>query len=262
MDRTQKVREAYLKQDVDEMKRHHTKAIIQKSLSHKEHHKTQFNLPEIILGGQDGLVNVLGVILGIAAATSSTQLVIIAGLAATFAESISMAAVAYTSTIAEADYYQSEYEREKWEIQHVPDAEREEVRVLYRSYGFKGKILEDIVETICSNPEIWLRVMMEQELKLEPVSRSEALSAALIVGVSALVGSFVPLTPYFFLPIEQATIWGLIISAFTLFSVGFYKAKKTLGRQLLKQGMEMMIIGMVSALVGYFIGSLFKVPPM
>lgn len=262
MDRGQKVREAYLNQDVEEMKRHHTKKVIRQTLQHTEHHKTQFNLPAIILGGQDGLVNVLGVILGIAAATASTQLVIVAGLAAAFAESISMAAVAYTSKIAEADYYQSEYEREKWEIEHVPEAEREEVRVLYESYGFKGKVLEEIVDTICSDHDVWLRVMMEQELKLEPVGRSEALSSALIVGVSAIIGSFVPLIPYFFLPIQQATVAGLSISAITLFAVGYYKAKKTLGRQLLKQGMEMMIIGMVSAIVGYFIGSLFKVPPM
>lgn len=244
------------------MKRHHTKAVIGKSLNHAEAHKTNFNLPEIILGGQDGLVNVLGVILGVAAATSSNQLVIVAGLAAAFAESISMAAVAYTSKIAEADYYQSEYEREKWEIEHVPEAEREEVRVLYKAYGFKGAILDEIVETICSNNEVWLRVMMEQELKLEPVKRSEAIPSAIIVGISAIVGSFIPLTPYFFMSIQQSTAVALVISALTLFSVGYYKAQKTLGRQLLKQGLEMMIIGMVSALVGYFIGSIFKVPPV
>ena len=64
-------------------------------------------LHDLILGGQDGLVNVLGIVLGMAAATQELRFVIIAGLAATFAESISMAAVAYTSTKAESDYYES-----------------------------------------------------------------------------------------------------------------------------------------------------------
>lgn len=260
MSRIHKAREAYMKRDHTAHSAAHTSEAIAKSIHHTEGHKTSFNLPEIILGGQDGLVNVLGVILGVAAASTSTQIVIVAGLAAAFAESISMGAVAYTSTIAEVDFYQSELEREKYEIEHMPDAEREEIRELYKSYGFEGNLLDQVVTTITSNKEVWLRTMMEQELKLEPRSRAEALPAAFIVGVSALVGSFIPLTPFFFLDRQSSIILALVISALTLFCVGYYKAKKTLGRQLIKQGMEMMIIGMVSALVGYFIGSIFKVP--
>jgi len=64
-------------------------------------------LHDIILGGQDGLVNVLGIVLAVAAATASTRIVLISGLAATFAESISMGAVAYTSTKAAREYYLS-----------------------------------------------------------------------------------------------------------------------------------------------------------
>lgn len=259
MTRVDRAREAFLKNNIDEIKKAHDKELVHKDIHHDEHHLKNFTLPEIILGGQDGLVNVLGVILGVAAATSSNQIVIVAGLAATFAESVSMAAVAYTSKLAEADYYQSEYEREKWEIEHIPDGEREEIRALYENYGFKGQVLDEIVEKITSNKEVWLRVMMEQELKLEPVERKQAVPAALIVGISALVGSFIPLTPFFFSPIKSAMTVSLVASSLTLFVVGYYKAKKTLGRNLLRQGLEMTVIGMLSALVGYFIGSLFKV---
>src|SRR3990167_6966799 len=140
--RVDTAREAYLKGDTSLAKNAHTVRAIQQSVRHGEEHKKSFNLPEIILGGQDGLVNVLGVILGVAAATSNIKIVIVAGLAAAFAESISMAAVAYTSKLAEADYYQSEYEREKWEIDHIPAGEKEEIKALYENYGFKGKILD------------------------------------------------------------------------------------------------------------------------
>lgn len=259
MTRIAKARKAYFEKDVEDIKKAHTKDAVNHDINHNEAHRSGFNLPEIILGGQDGLVNVLGVILGVAAATASAKIVIVAGLAATFAESISMAAVAYTSKLAEADYYQSEYEREKWEIDHVPEGEREEVRALYESYGFKGKMLDDVVDTIITNKEIWLKVMMEQELKLEPVSRKDAFPAGIVVGISALIGSFIPLTPYFFLPIGAATWISLIVSALTLFLVGYYKARKTLGRDLLKQGIEMTVIGMASAFVGYLVGSVFKV---
>ncbi|MDO8609714.1 MAG: VIT1/CCC1 transporter family protein [bacterium] len=243
--------------DFELVKKSHTKDAIKESL-HSEKHTTNFNLPEIILGGQDGLVNVLGIILGMAAATSSSHIVIIAGLAATFAESISMAAVAYTSKLAEADFYQSEYEREKWEIDHVPEGEREEIRALYSQFGFKGKILEDIVKTITSDKELWVKIMMEQELKLEKVDRKEAIPAAIIVGFSALVGSFIPLIPFMLFHISVATIISLIISTIILFIVGYYKAKKTIGRNYVRMGIEMAVIGMVSALAGYLVGSFFK----
>lgn len=259
MSRIDKARQAFLNNDSESIRKAHSAGAIHKDIHHGEAHIKGFTLPEIILGGQDGLVNVLGVILGVAAATSSNQIVVVAGLAATFAESISMAAVAYTSKIAEADYYQSELEREKWEIEHVPEGEREEVRALYENYGFKGKILDEIVRTITSNKQKWLNVMMEQELKLEPILRKDALPAGIIVGISALVGSLIPLTPFFFLNLQSAIVVALIISAVTLFIVGFYKAKKTIGRNFLRQGIEMMIIGMVSALVGYFVGTLFQI---
>ena len=261
MNRVDRAREAFKKKDVDGMRSAHTRSAVHNSVHSKEHHLKNFNLPEIILGGQDGLVNVLGVILGVAAATGSNSVVIVAGLAAAFAESISMGAVAYTSKIAEADYYQSEYEREKWEIDHYPEGEKEEIRALYENYGFKGETLEKVVSTITSNKEVWLNIMMEQELKLEPVNRKAAVPSAFIVGISAIIGSFIPLTPFFFLPIKSAIAVSLVVSALTLFVVGYYKAKRTIGRQFIRQGLEMMVIGMVSALVGYFIGSLFKLPP-
>jgi predicted membrane protein (TIGR00267 family) len=259
MKRVDQAREGFLKKDLSQIRKSHTVSSIHKSIHHKEAHLRSFNLPEIILGGQDGLVNVLGVILGVAAATADSKIVIVAGLAATFAESISMAAVAYTSRVAEADYYQSELERERWEIEHVPAGEREEIRALYENYGFKGKILEEVVSKITLNKKVWLEIMMEQELKLEKVDRKEAIPAGIVVGVSAIVGSFIPLLPFLLLAIKPAIIISLIISASALFLVGFYKAKTTIGRQLIWQGLEMMLIGMASAAVGYFIGSLFKI---
>lgn len=259
MSRVDLAREAFLKNNIERIKQAHSRSAIHKDIHHGEAHLKAFKLPEIILGGQDGLVNVLGVILGVAAATSSSQIVLVAGLAATFAESISMAAVAYTSKIAEADYYQSEYEREKWEIDHFPAGEKEEIRALYENYGFKGKVLDEIVATITSSKQTWLNVMMEQELKLEPIERKSAIPMAIIVGVSALVGSFIPLTAFFFMPVKTAMYLALFVSTVTLFSVGYYKAKKTLGRNLIKQGIEMAVIGMVSAMIGYLVGKIFQV---
>ncbi|MBI2622083.1 VIT1/CCC1 transporter family protein, partial [Candidatus Microgenomates bacterium] len=75
--------------------------------------------------------------------------------------------------------------------------------------------------------------------------------------VSAMIGSFIPLTPFFFLLVPQAIAASFIVSAATLFIAGVYKAKATVGRPF-RSGLELLIIGMVAALIGYFIGTLFK----
>ena len=224
------------------------------------HRRSASGLSDIILGGQDGLVNVLGVILGVAAATSDPRLVIVAGLAATFAESVSMGAVAYTSTLADADYYDSERERELRHIEHAPRLERDEVRQIYSQKGFKGELLERIVETITANSDVWVAVMMSEEHQLTPVDRKQAWKAALVVGFSAIVGSLIPLAPFALLPVGHSMWVSVVITALVLFVVGFYKARVTIGHPG-RSGLEMALIGTLSALVGYAVGALLKVPP-
>ena len=173
----------------------------------KEHDHTGSNLKDIILGGQDGLVNVLGIILGVAAATFQTKIIIAAGLAAAFAESISMAAVAYTSTDAALSYYNTK---------------------------LKKSSLINLLKEEYENPK----------------------KSAFIVGLSAIIGSLIPLVPFFFLPVKISIIAALILSALALFIGGTIKAKLTKGNEF-RSGLEMLIIGMLAALVGYLIGTLF-----
>lgn len=226
--------------------------------SFSEIHEKRNLLSDIILGGQDGLVNVLGVILGVAAATTDTRIVLAAGFAATFAESVSMAAVAYTSKVAERDYYKSMVEVEKREIKEMPESEVEEIREIYRKKGFKGQLLENIVRVITSDKQVWLETMMRDELLLTPVHDSRPLGAALIVGISALIGSLVPLIPFIVFPISIGMYISILVSAFVLFAVGVIKAKMTIGHWG-KSGIQMAVIGLVSALVGYAVGLLFQV---
>jgi predicted membrane protein (TIGR00267 family) len=204
-------------------------------------------------------VNVLGVILGVAAATSDTHIVLVAGLAATFAESVSMGAVAYTSTIAESDFYESEREREYRHISTVPELERQEIYEIYREKGFKGELLERIVDTITASRDVWVAVMMSEEHQLSPVNRQQAFKAALVVGLSAIVGSLIPLMPFVFLSVKMSMWVSILIAALTLFLVGAYKARMTVGHPG-RSGLEMAIIGTVSALVGYVVGLLLKTP--
>ena len=223
-------------------------------------HKKANSLSDIILGGQDGLVNVLGVILGVAAATSDARIVLVAGLAATFAESVSMGAVAYTSTLADADFYEAERAREFRHITEVPHLEKNEVREIYARKGFKGELLEHIVETITANEDVWVAVMMSEEHQLSPTDRRQAVKSALVVGFSAILGSLIPLAPFALLPVGHSMWVAVVITALVLFGVGAYKARIMVGHPG-KSGLEMAVIGTLSALVGYAVGALFKIPP-
>lgn len=224
-------------------------------------HKQGTGLSDFILGAQDGLVNVLGVVLGIAAATSDTHLVLVAGLATTFAESISMGAVAYTTTLADADLYQSEREREYRHIERTPHLEEKEIRDIYAKKGFEGELLEHIVKSITADQDVWVAVMMAEEHNLAPIDRRTALRAALVVGISAVIGSLIPLIPFMFLPVSNSMWAAVLITALALFGIGAYKARVTVGIPM-KSGAEMAVIGTVSALAGYLVGYLLKVPAM
>jgi VIT1/CCC1 family predicted Fe2+/Mn2+ transporter len=223
-------------------------------------HRRSSHLSEIILGGQDGLVNVLGVILGVAAATNDGRIVLAAGMAAAFAESVSMGAVAYTSTLASNDLYNSEKQREYRHIHLVPELEVEEIRTLYIQKGFEGETLDKIVEVITSNPDVWVEVMMSEEHQLLPPGhQGGAMKSALVVGISAIIGSLIPLVPFVFIPVGISMIVSIVIAALTLFAFGAYKARVTVGHPG-KSGLEMAMIGILSALVGYGVGLFFKVP--
>src|SRR5256885_15123823 len=84
---------------------------------HSERHRQRNWLRGGILGGQDGLVNILGIILGVIAGGGSRTVLLAAGFAAAITESISMGAVGYTSSVSQRDYYTSEQERELAEIE-------------------------------------------------------------------------------------------------------------------------------------------------
>ena len=224
---------------------------------HEPHAKIS-RLSDVILGGQDGLVSILGLLLGLSAATRSTRIVIAGGLATIIAETLSMAAVAYTSKMADRDHYAAERAREVREVEEVPDVERQEIVDIYKAKGFSGKLLKDIVNHITSDKELWVNTMMREELELTPVVKKDAYNYSLVVGLSTFAGALLPLIPFFFLRVHVALVVSLVLSTATLAVVGVYKAKMNLLNPL-KSVLEMVLIGMGAAIAGYLIGLLFKV---
>lgn len=221
-------------------------------------HKLENPLRDVILGGQDGLVNALGIILGIAAVTSNSHILIATVLAASAAESISMGAVAYTSALADKDHYESERKKELYEMKHYPEMEREEIRRIYEEKGFSGNVLEEIVTTITSNDEMWLHIMMQEELHLRKVDIKDILKSSVIVTIATAIGHMIPLLPFFFVVHQAGIVIALIISGLVLFAAGVYQAI-TLTGSWWKSGLRMLLIGMGAATIGFAIAKLFNV---
>ena len=179
--------------------------------------KNGWQLKNIILGGQDGVVNILGLVLGVAVATNSNSLVIIAGLASTVAESISMGAVAYTSSEAAKDYYKAEQK------QHTKTLNGH--RIVHSS----------------------------------PAEYRKPLANAFVVGFASLIGSLIPLLPFFFFSTSISMYLAFGISLLSLFITGAYTSYLTTGNHWKKAGIRMALIGGAAALAGYFVGKLLGV---
>jgi VIT1/CCC1 family predicted Fe2+/Mn2+ transporter len=213
-------------------------------------------LRDVILGGQDGLVNILGIVLGVMAGGGDRTVLLSAGFAAAITESISMGAVGYMSTVADRDYYAAQRAVEEESLTDDPDMERDEVRDLYKSKGFSGPLLDQVVATITANREKRLGTIMEEERHLEPVATGDIVRSSVVITLATLVGHLIPLAPFLFLTRSSALVLAIILSALVLFGVGTYSAITRVGTWW-KQGPRMIAIGLGAAGLGFVIGTLF-----
>lgn len=211
---------------------------------------------DVVLGANDGLVSVLTLIAGVAGAASG-KTVLIAGLAGVIAGAMSMSLGAFVSARSYRAYYEKEREREAWEMANMPDAEREEVRKIYREKGFDGGELEMIVSRITSNKGTWLKVMMQEELGLSPAF-GQPLKTAGIMFVAFSLGGIVPVLPFFFGEGAAALFTSIGVTAGALMAAGAARTRYT-GERPVRSGLE--LIGLAAAGVGiaYGLGRLIGV---
>jgi VIT1/CCC1 family predicted Fe2+/Mn2+ transporter len=208
---------------------------------------------DVTLGANDGLVSVLTLLAGVAGATSG-RVVLIAGIAGLVAGAISMGIGAYVSAKAYRAFYRKELAREIREIRETPELEREEIREIYRARGFDGRELETIVERITSNPRVWLKVMMQEELGLS-AQFGRPLGAALAVFAAFVAGGVVPVIPFTFLEGMPALLTAFAMTGVALFAAGYFRSWFT-GERPLRAGLELVVMAAVGVGVANGIGRL------
>ena len=220
-------------------------------------HTLAEDLHDWILGGQDGLVNVLGSILGVAIVTQNKYIIIVAGLAALAAESISMAAVAYTSVKAGHLYYHSQRETCRKAIVENPILQREILIDIYIHKGLSRPDAHRIVTELTKDKEVWVEALMEEHLRLFKPEEGGPLRSSMIVGFASLIGSMIPLLPFFFAVGADAIAISCVLSIAFLFGAGAATAKLTIG-DWRKRGTELALIGMAAAAASFAIGFIAK----
>lgn len=152
-------------------------------------------LPDTVLGGIDGCVTTFAVVSGAFGAGFSPQVAIVLGFANLLADGFSMAVSNYEAGQAQLAEIASAEATERQHIALVPEGEREEIRQLFRAKGFEGSQLEQLVETLCRNPDVWVSTMLREEYGLSAEGINPLRSAFVTFAAFLAVGAL-PLLPF------------------------------------------------------------------
>lgn len=260
--RVEAARKAYQKGDEKASALAHEPGQIRHASAHEKHGgaSSQY-LGDMVYGGLDGIVTTFAVVSGVAGAQLGSDIILILGMANLLADGFSMAVGAYLSTQSEQEYYQREWQREAWEVEHFPEGEKAELGEIYRERGYSDEDAERLVEIQSRDPQRWVKAMMVDELGMIPDERKPLLSglATLLAFVVAgsiplliyLLGLFVPL------PAKDAFPISIALSGVALFGLGAAKVLVT-QRSALRSGVEMLLVGSLAATVAYIVGVLLR----
>ncbi len=213
---------------------------------------------DIVIGMSDGLTVPFALAAGLSGAVSSTTIIITAGLAEIAAGSIAMGLGGYLAARSDSEHYASERLREQQEIKEKADAEKAEVVEVFTSYGLSEVESRPIVEALSKRPDAWIDFMMRFELGLEKPDPKRALTSALTIAASYIVGGLIPLSPYFFLsPASSALLVSVIATLLALLVFGYVKGHFT-GTSPLRSALQTALIGGLAAAAAFLIARLIS----
>ncbi len=223
----------------------------------------QRSVREIVFGAKDGILTTMGVVTGVGVASGGRVAVLVSGLVALIAGSLSMAVGEYQGAKSEREVVQASIDMERREMEENPNDEFAEQVAYYKLKGFSSDEAHMMVSRLAKNPEIYLYEMMRDEFGIDPrVAESSDVTPALAMGLSYSAGSIIPILPYFFTQLsrETAVYVSLVLALIGLFGIGVYAGSMTDKNKWLR-GLEIAVYGSVvfglSFLAGHYIPPLF-----
>jgi VIT1/CCC1 family predicted Fe2+/Mn2+ transporter len=211
---------------------------------------------EFVLGAQDGLLVPLGVVTGMAAANPGRSAILVAGIAEAVAGCIAMGGGSYLASEAEEGLYAAEIADEGREIEEEPEREVAELALVLEDEGLPRDAAERVALGLAADRQVFLRTKIQKELGLSPDVGGAAVGDALVVGLTYMGAAVIPLWPYIVLPLmTPALVTSLVCTLIALFVLGVLKGR--VARQAwLRAGVQVLVIGAISAAVGFAIGHL------
>lgn len=217
-------------------------------------------LGEFVYGGIDGSVTTFAVVAGAAGASLDSKVVIILGFANLIADGFAMSVGSYLSTKSEKENYNKHKNIEYWEVDHLPEKEKEEIREIYQAKGFEGELLEKVVDTITADKDRWVDVMMKEELEMSEESKLPAAMGGVTFG-SFLLWGLIPLIIYVADYLNPRD-WPLFTIASVLTGVVFIiiGALKAVVNQtrVVRSILETLFLGAAAATLSYYVGNVLE----
>ena len=208
-----------------------------------------------VLGANDGIISVSSLAIGVAAANVERAPVLLATVAGLVAGAISMAAGEYVSVSSQTDIEKADIERERQELDEMPEVELKILSEIYERRGLKKETADQVAKELMEKDALGAHV--RDELGINEMSQANPIQAALASLASFFAGGVLPLLVVLFAPISNM-IYALY--AFTIVALAILGAvsAKTGGSKIKNGVFRIVIWGTVamglSALVGYLFG--------
>jgi len=221
---------------------------------HSEKHFTAGDaVRDVVIGMSDGLTVPFALAAGLTGAISQSRLIVTAGFAEIAAGSIALGLGGYLAARGDAEHYASERAREEAEIVTIPDAEAQEVRDIFRTYGLTETECSTVVESLRKRPKDWVDFMMRFELGLEPPDPGRAWKSALTIALAYVIGGLIPLSAYLFLSDAHAALrLSVTVTLIALAVFGGIKGKFT-GVPIFRSALQTSVIGSLAAAAAFLI---------
>ena len=219
-------------------------------------HRTESGgfLRNVVYGFNDGLTANFGLVAGVigASATSAHHTVIVAGVAGLIADALSMGSSGYLAAKSEQEVYANEIAMERDEIALMPEVERDELALIYEAKGMSADSAHALATEVMADPQRMLEEQVQEELGIGDPHMSP-LREAWVTGLATGIGAFIPVFPFLIWSGTTAIVLAFIVSMASHWVVGAARSVFT-GRSVFRSGLDMFVVGLGVAVVGYFVG--------
>lgn len=208
-----------------------------------------------VLGANDGIISISSLAIGVAAASTTRDPILLATVAGLVAGALSMAAGEYVSVSSQTDIERADIEREKEELEQMPEEEMKILAEIYERRGLKKETALQVAKELTEADALGAHI--RDELGINEVSQAKPIQAAFASGAAFTAGGLLPLLVTLFAPVATMEYFLYGFTILSLIILGAVSAK-TGGSNMGKAVIRIVIWGTIamglSALVGYIFG--------